>query len=190
MAQRRATVECATFRSIGSGMGHFMSVHPSCLPDVELLKQCTLRNDRRGGPGGQHRNKVETAVVIEHHPTGIVAEASERRSQVDNRRVAIQRLRLALAIGYRSSSLDPSPSTLWRERSAGGRLSVAKEHEDLPCLLAELLDRLLQLDYGLPACAEFFGVSGSQLIKLLRQAPLAFSQVNAERVERGMHKLK
>ena len=166
-----------------------MSNHPSCLPEAELLKQCSLRHDRRSGPGGQHRNKVETAVVIEHNPTGIVAEASERRSQIDNRRVAIQRLRLALAIGYRCPNLDATRSMLWCERSARGRLSVAKEHEDLPDLLAELLDRLQQLDYSFPACAEFFGVSSSQLVKLLRQAPQALTQVNAERVERGMHKL-
>lgn len=172
-----------------AGIDHFMCNHPSCLPEVELLKQCSLRRDRRSGPGGQHRNKVETAVVIEHVPTGIIAEASERRSQVDNRRVAIQRLRLALAIGYRCSSLAPTPTILWRERSTRGRLSVAKEHEDLPCLLAELLDRLQQLDYSFPACAEFFGVSSSQLVKLLHQSPLALIQVNAERVMRGMHKL-
>ena len=166
-----------------------MCNHPSCLPEVELLQQCSLRHDRRSGPGGQHRNKVETAVVIEHNNTGIVAEASERRSQVDNRRVAIQRLRLALAIGYRCSSSPPTPTSLWCSRTARGRLSIAKEHEDLPCLLAELLDRLQQLDYSFPACAEFFDVSSSQLMKLLRQSPHALTQVNAERVERGMHKL-
>ncbi len=166
-----------------------MSTHPSCLAEDELLKQCSLRNDRRGGPGGQHRNKVETAVIVVHEPTGIVAEASERRSQVDNRRVAIQRLRLVLATDYRSAQHADSASELWCTRTQGGRLSVSKEHDDYASLLSELLDRLDVLDYSLPECADFFSVSSSQLVKLLRQCPKALTQVNAARTERGMHKL-
>ena len=49
------------------------------------------------GPGGQHRNVRETGVRIRHVPTGIVVTATERRSQVENRRVALERLEQALA---------------------------------------------------------------------------------------------
>ena len=73
-------------------------MHPAALPDDDLLSICNETRTRRGGPGGQHRNKVETAVVLQHRPTGLNAEANERRSQADNRRVALQRLRLRLAI--------------------------------------------------------------------------------------------
>ena len=59
--------------------------HPAALEEAVLASQCKVRTTRRSGPGGQNRNKVETAVELIHGPTGLRAQASERRSQGENR---------------------------------------------------------------------------------------------------------
>lgn len=51
---------------------------------------------RASGPGGQHRNVTDSAVRIRHLPTGIVVTASDSRSQLRNRQVAMNRLEAAL----------------------------------------------------------------------------------------------
>ncbi len=164
-------------------------MHPCSQNEADLLSACDVRSERRSGPGGQHRNKVETAIVIAHQPTGIVAEANERRSQLDNRRVAVFRLRLALATRHRTPSANAGPSELWKSRAHNRRLAVSSEHDDFPALLAELLDQLHATEYSMPDAAEFFQVTASQLVKLLKLHSPAHLHVNSARLERGLHKL-
>src|SRR5213594_2875307 len=47
---------------------------------------------RSRGPGGQHVNKVSTAVTLRHRPSGISVTVQDSRSQAMNRKLARERL--------------------------------------------------------------------------------------------------
>ncbi|MCY2923879.1 MAG: peptide chain release factor-like protein [Planctomycetota bacterium] len=75
--------------------------------DQALLACCEVHVYRSSGPGGQHRNKVSSAVRLVHRPTGIAGHGDESRSQQDNRRMAMRRLRMNIACKVRRG-LDPA----------------------------------------------------------------------------------
>ena len=69
-------------------------MHQKFDTDPEILKkQVYIETYRSGGPGGQRKNKVETAVRLTHLPSGITVVATEHRSQAENRKLAFERLR-------------------------------------------------------------------------------------------------
>ncbi len=167
-------------------------MHPAQLPLEELLAQCEVTRTRRSGPGGQHRNKTETAIVLVHRPTQAQAEASERRSQAENHRMALQRLRVKLALEYRSPAADRTngPSPLWKSRLKGERIVCSAEHEDYPALLAEACDVLAGVEFDMPRAAGLLACTGSQLVKFLAAEPSGLVWLNRQRAERNLHPLK
>lgn len=165
--------------------------HPACLPDEELLEQCTLGRNRGSGPGGQNRNKVETEVIITHNPTGLRTHAGERRSQVENKRVALRRLRLLLATEVRSAvPIGEIGSSLWRSRVRGGKIILNPDHHDYPSMLAEAMDVIAAANWDLKKAALRLEVSASQLLKLIKEHPHALEKLNREREARGLHPMR
>lgn len=53
---------------------------------------CEWSYYRSSGAGGQHKNKTDSAVRCFHRPSGAIAQAAESRSQLDNRRLAFERM--------------------------------------------------------------------------------------------------
>jgi hypothetical protein len=128
-------------------------------------------------------------VILHHRVSGVSAEASERRSQADNRRVALFRLRLRLALAHRDPP-EPHPSPLWQSRIRDSRLLVSVDHDDYPAIVAEALDRIVAAELDMPAAAAGLGVSPSQLVRLLEKEPAALGALKRLRGAAGLKPLR
>jgi protein subunit release factor B len=90
----------------------------------KLLRDCDVETYRASGPGGQHRNKTESAVRMTHRPSGIVRVGTEHRSQLRNRELALERIWRALEARKRKPK--PRLATAPTKASQKRRLDVKR----------------------------------------------------------------
>lgn len=80
------------------GRIHTSTITVAVLPEVEEVDveinpaDLEFQTYRSSGAGGQHINKTESAIRIIHHPTGVVVECQEERSQYKNKDKAMKML--------------------------------------------------------------------------------------------------
>lgn len=79
-------------------------------------KDVTLETCRAAGPGGQHVNKVETAVRGIHRPSGLQVLAMDSRSQLQNKQLCLERLE-AKFLAWQTDELVKQQQDRWQEHN-------------------------------------------------------------------------
>jgi hypothetical protein len=157
--------------------------------DERLRSECIVHTHRIGGPGGQHRNKTESAVRLLHRPSGIVVTGQERRSQHRNAASALRRLREALAVQFRAPLAERvtwPESVLFRD----GRLRVGENNRRFYHVLGLALDALAAFAGRPQEAAAWLGVSTSSLTRFLADHSRAWQEANRIRAAAGLGPLR
>ncbi|KAH9287529.1 hypothetical protein KI387_031646, partial [Taxus chinensis] len=151
--------------------------HYLALTEQQLMEQCEMETFKSSGPGGQHRNKRESAVRLKHLPTGIVAQAVEDRSQHKNRAAALERLRQLIALKIRNpielETYIPPPELIQilpakaavRGTSSGQRIGPNNAKFFLG--VRALLDLLMAVDGSVSDAGKLLGLSTGALSRLI-----------------------
>ncbi|MGN0866818.1 MAG: peptide chain release factor family protein [Oligosphaeraceae bacterium] len=149
------------------------------LSDESLREQCRVEASLGTGPGGQKRNKTSTSVRVTHQATGISAGDDTSRSQHQNLRHALRKLRWELAV-----SLAPSPGEL--APSLPLSPIPGSSSPQYPLWLGRIFDVLRREDFQLSPAAGELGCTASQLARLLGKDSFAWQKLSQERQRRQL----
>ena len=163
--------------------------------DEALIGQCEVDRYRASGPGGQHRNKTESAVRLRHKPTGVSAIGEDSRSQSENKLHAVRRLRSAIALEVREpvrlENYVPSARLAAFVRAGTAPLGAkTKLTGEYWAAIAELLDLLVGGELEIAMTAQRLGITTGAMSKLLLHDDQVARVVNDLRRAKGMRALR
>jgi hypothetical protein len=160
------------------------------LSDEKLLAECEVHTFRASGPGGQKRNKTDSAVRIVHRPSGITVIANESRSQHENRARALKRLRKALALRLRTPVPNgPLSDAITAAIGRDGRLRIGQRDARYLPAASAVLDLLQAAGGSVSAAAERIGVTTANLSAFLAADEELLVEANRLRDSFGLRHL-
>jgi hypothetical protein len=164
-------------------------------PDLEaddslLLAGCDIDTYRASGPGGQKRNKTESAVRLRHRSSGLIVIAEESRSQAENRARALRRLRKAMALRLREPPAEGVPPTVAVCITKAGRLDVGQRDTRYLPAVAAVLDVLHQAKGSLSEAGTRLGISTGNLSAFLTDDEDVFVAANRLRAAFALRPLR
>ena len=163
--------------------------------DDALVAQSEVDRYRASGPGGQHRNKTESAVRLRHKASGVAAIGEDSRSQSENKLHAVRRLRAAIALEVREPvALDgyvPSARLAAFVAAGTGPLGAkTKLTGTYWAAIGELLDLVVAGELEIGTTAQRLGITTGALSKLLLHDEAVARVLNDLRRARGMRPLR
>jgi len=148
--------------------------------DEKLSNQCSLEFFKSTGKGGQKKNKTSSAVRLVHKATKIEAISGNRRSQKENRAIALKHMKMNLALAWRKV-----PAEKWN-----GPFNQNEKNPQFPLVSAVVLDHIYEQGWQVSKAADKLGLSTGQLIRFLKKHVDLWQKVNQERERLGLNKLK
>ncbi|MDQ3339807.1 MAG: peptide chain release factor-like protein [Myxococcota bacterium] len=172
-----------------------MRAHYLLASDDALIAQCEVDRYRASGPGGQHRNKTESAVRLRHKLSGVMAIGEDSRSQSENKLHAVRRLRSAIALEVREPVAIETfvPSARLAAFVAAGTAPLGAKTKltgQYWASIGELLDLLVAGQLEIGTTAQRLGITTGALSKLLLHDDQVGRVVNDLRRGKGMRPLR
>ena len=149
------------------------------LSEEELVKLCKTDHYIATGNGGQKRNKTSSAVRLTLKDSNISVTASEDRQQSVNKKRAIRKMRIAIAMEMREEA------KAWQ-----GQLDMNPKNAQYPLFVAFLTDSLFEHNWQVSEVAKSMDISTGKLIKIIAKDDTLWQYVNKERQKNGYKPLK
>lgn len=157
--------------------------------DEVLRRSCAEDFYRASGPGGQKRNKTESAVRLRHEATGMIVVAVESRSREENRVRALRRLREAIAYKVRQEPAEGELASVLKE-AAQAELRVGRRDERYLPVAAHLLDLLESHGGRLSEVAESLSLPTAKVVRFLETTPELWEAIQQIRDRHALPHLK